>query len=147
MFEATILLELVNEIGQSVCHGRARSLKAIALETVQIFGGRGEFTHYDNEFILNRENLLRQKRVARIRSSKTKRSVQLINRTIGLNARVCLRHASPIHQRRLAFVSGFGSDRHLQNANGEPARANSPFDIRTLVRLAQRRLRLGFFDQ
>src|SRR4051812_26548934 len=35
----------------------------------------------------------------------------------------------------------------VQNANGEPARADSPFVIRIAVRLTQRRLRLDVFDQ
>src|SRR5204863_973855 len=75
MLEAAVFLEFVNQSRQPLRHRCTRRLKAIALETVQVLNRCGQLTHYDNEFILDREDLLLQKRIARIRSSETERRV------------------------------------------------------------------------
>src|ERR1700719_1530338 len=65
----------------------------------------------------------------------TKRGVQLINTPIGVNTRIGFRHATPVHQRRFAFVAGFGYDRHQANCRAfdslTPAR--SPFGLPVYV--------------
>ncbi len=81
----------------------------------------------------------------------TKRGGQLVDTPIGVNTRIGFRKAPPVHQRRFAFVAGFGYDRHQANCrafvcNSEAFGAGTDADVlRTLSHLSDRRLRLGFF--
>jgi len=117
-FLEPVLFQVVNGSGEAVGHRGGGELKAVFHVAVRIFSRGGEFAHDGNEFpFARRESVRRRKNPWAEARARPSGRVQFINATVGIDACVSFRDPPPIHERRFAFVTGLGRDRHKKSSH------------------------------
>ena len=98
-----------------VDHRRRGDVEAIFNVTLAIAWRCCEFSHDNDQIFLYGQDFVGNEFVGCNGPSQTKRSSQLIDTAVSINACIALRHAMAVHEGRFAFIARFGDDRHQAN--------------------------------